>query len=577
MSRRRHGPKARRAGSLPGFVSSLSFRPPERIVLSAWYEHAPFAFWVVEQLRPNVFVELGTHYGFSFFAFCQAIRMAETSTAAYAVDRWTGDEHAGFYGEDVYRSVDAYCQDKYSDIATLMKMEFVDALQYFDDGSIDLLHIDGRHYLDDVTAEFDAWLPKLSNRAVILLHDTNVRHEGFGVHRFWSKVCNEYPNFSFNHGHGLGILGVGKRLPSALLNLFEASDDETLKVSIRNAYARLGGAVAKDAARNQLSAALEEQRKAAAHANAQATLLGGELDTLRAAVSKLNADLDAIRTTADETIRGRNDEIEQLSRDLDAARLFLRESQSEVQRIAGELDEARRNLERAKSEHWSISDALAASQVDLDRAAVEKKEIAATQAVCIRDLEARLTAESGERYRLATALTETEKQMGALRERAVDAETALARNGKQNGSRWTRLFGAGKRRDERQLMKGGLFDSDWYRREYPDVAASGRSPARHYLEEGYLYGYRPNPLFDTRWYLDRYDDVRHAGINPLLHYLDTGFREGRNPGPEFDTDFYLLSYPDVRSSGMNPLAHYLRHGKAEGRLAMRPRLGSVLR
>ncbi|HUE10317.1 MAG TPA: hypothetical protein VMQ54_05240, partial [Steroidobacteraceae bacterium] len=122
---------------------------------------------------------------------------------------------------------------------------------------------------------------------------------------------------------------------------------------------------------------------------------------------------------------------------------------------------------------------------------------------------------------------------------------------------------------ERQLLKSGLFDANWYVREYPDVAKSGRSPARHYLEEGYLLGYRPNPLFDSRWYLQRYEDVRRAGINPLLHYASHGYREGRDPGPEFDSGFYLSTYPDVRAVRINPLLHYLRQGKAEGRLARR--------
>src|ERR1700752_4328898 len=91
--------------SFAHFLSPASFRPVEKITPSAWCEHAPFAFWLVEQLKPEMFVELGTHHGFSYFAFCQAIRMAGLSTAAFAVDRWTGDEHAGFYGEGVYQTV----------------------------------------------------------------------------------------------------------------------------------------------------------------------------------------------------------------------------------------------------------------------------------------------------------------------------------------------------------------------------------------------------------------------------------------------------------------------------------------
>src|SRR5690349_8731822 len=83
------------APKLSEFLSINAFRIPELIVPSAWHEHAPFAFWLVEKLKPRLFVELGTHLGFSYFSFCQAIRMAKLDTIAFAVDRWTGDEHAG--------------------------------------------------------------------------------------------------------------------------------------------------------------------------------------------------------------------------------------------------------------------------------------------------------------------------------------------------------------------------------------------------------------------------------------------------------------------------------------------------
>ena len=92
---------------------------------------------------------------------------------------------------------------------------------------------------------------------------------------------------------------------------------------------------------------------------------------------------------------------------------------------------------------------------------------------------------------------------------------------------------------ERALIGSGLFDPDWYTSEYQDVAASGLSPISHYLEQGYLRGYRPSPFFDTRWYLERYDDVRRSGMNPLFHYILNGSREGRDPHPLFDTKFYL--------------------------------------
>lgn len=62
----------------------------------AWITHAPFAFWLVENLKPNSFVELGTYYGFSYFCFCQQVALLKLPTSCVAVDTWTGDEHAGF-------------------------------------------------------------------------------------------------------------------------------------------------------------------------------------------------------------------------------------------------------------------------------------------------------------------------------------------------------------------------------------------------------------------------------------------------------------------------------------------------
>ena len=47
---------------------------PDYVVPSGWLAHAPFAFWLVDTLRPKVFVELGTHTGFSFFVVTQAVR-----------------------------------------------------------------------------------------------------------------------------------------------------------------------------------------------------------------------------------------------------------------------------------------------------------------------------------------------------------------------------------------------------------------------------------------------------------------------------------------------------------------------
>jgi hypothetical protein len=72
-------------------------------------------------------------------------------------------------------------------------------------------------------------------------------------------------------------------------------------------------------------------------------------------------------------------------------------------------------------------------------------------------------------------------------------------------------------------------------------------------------------LFDRDWYLSQYPDVAASGVDPARHFLSRGGGEGRDPGPGFDARSYVLQYPDVAAAGVNALVHYLRSGRAEGR------------
>ncbi|MDH5527967.1 MAG: class I SAM-dependent methyltransferase [Nitrospirota bacterium] len=225
------------------FLTEASFWVPDRLTPSGWLEHAPFAFWLIEAHKPRVLVELGSHTGYSYLAFCQAIQKLGLKTRAHAVDTWQGDEHAGFYGEEVFQELKEYHQPRYAAFSRLIRSTFDDALAEFEDGSIDLLHIDGRHFYEDVKHDFEVWFPKLSGRGIVLFHDTQVRERGFGVFKLWEDVVQKYPHFEFVHGHGLGVLGTGRQLPQLLSQLFAASADEHGADQVRLSYSRLGGAL----------------------------------------------------------------------------------------------------------------------------------------------------------------------------------------------------------------------------------------------------------------------------------------------------------------------------------------------
>ncbi len=231
-----------RANHLRALLSLSSFWSPLYLEESAWLDHGAFAFWLIEAVRPRSLVELGTHGGYSYFAMCQTVKALGLPTRCYAVDTWQGDEHAGFYGEDIYRRVHDHNERHYASFSRLVRCTFAEALQHFSDGSVDLLHIDGRHFYEDVKEDYESWLPKLSDRAVIIFHDINVRERGFGVFKLWEELKAKFPSFDFLHGHGLGVLGYGKTLPPGILPLFEAAKDPQTVIDVRQAYGRLGAA-----------------------------------------------------------------------------------------------------------------------------------------------------------------------------------------------------------------------------------------------------------------------------------------------------------------------------------------------
>jgi len=245
---------------LPFYLSDASFWMPRHIVASAWHQNAPFAFWIVDALRPSSFVELGTHNGFSYLCFCQAVDALEVGTQCSAVDTWEGDEHSGFYGQEVLDQLRRNHDSAYGRFSRLVASTFDDAAEHFDDESIDLLHIDGRHFYEDAKHDFDTWIPNLSRKSVVLLHDINVKERGFGVDRLWAGLKEQYPTFTFRDEHGLGVVGVGADQVATLSRLFEADDDPQLGSEIRKVYQRLGMAVTATARIDELDARQEESR-----------------------------------------------------------------------------------------------------------------------------------------------------------------------------------------------------------------------------------------------------------------------------------------------------------------------------
>jgi hypothetical protein len=196
--------------------------PHQFITNGPWSGHRRFAYDLVRYVKPRTIVELGTHYGTSFFSFCQAVKDGQLPTRCFAVDTWQGDPHAGYYGEDVFQAVNEVNSREFPQIGVLLRSNFDHALSSFQDNSIDLLHIDGYHTYEAVHHDYMTWYPKLATNGIVLFHDIAVRINDFGVYRLWDEL-SELPHIAFPHCNGLGVL-FPKGVPQSFQSILNQKD-----------------------------------------------------------------------------------------------------------------------------------------------------------------------------------------------------------------------------------------------------------------------------------------------------------------------------------------------------------------
>ena len=172
------------------------------LIVSAWRGHERFAEWLVKELKAETVVELGVDYGFSSYIFARA-----GAKQVYGVDSFEGDPEAG--KRDTYSAVLERQKELGIENLTLIRGYFADIAKTWDK-PIDILHIDGRHRYEDVKEDYELWSKFVRPGGVILLHDTFVFRENYGVHQFFEEI--KLPKTNFTHANGLGIVSSDQKL-----------------------------------------------------------------------------------------------------------------------------------------------------------------------------------------------------------------------------------------------------------------------------------------------------------------------------------------------------------------------------
>ncbi|MBV9082324.1 MAG: class I SAM-dependent methyltransferase, partial [Acidobacteriaceae bacterium] len=609
---------------IPTFVPHR-YRPE----LSAWSGHLPFANDLIATIRPSLIVELGTHWGESYFAFCQSVRENGLGCLCYAVDNWSGDPHAGFYGEDVFNDVRSYNDSRYKDHSYLLRTDFDNALSHFNDQSIDLLHIDGFHTYEAVAHDFRQWLPKVKLGGIILMHDIAVRREDFGVWRLWEELQTEFGNtFTFHHAWGLGVLQTSTinthRAP--FLDLLFASCPAT-KEQIRRHYVMYASHL--DHMLRSGAEAASADRPSAEEANVQVFTCGSNgysetrsvtrrirLDTLEHVSFDLPHGLSAgpIRmdpadcpcvvevfgvTVIDESnsVIWSADNAPSL-RNLTFAGSASLLPEDDVCRVLSYGSDPQIILPNLRSESNSVSLRLSIrvskalitavhtlrEQVDkLERERDEQQRQLSALSCRIEKEQRRRSEAQSKVDRLSQLLTETENE---VKEQRLIIEEIY----KKAEEREQYITHLAARESEAQSALYAVQVSRSWKATAPMRSAAAQvralftvarrcGHALHLIatlrgSEVYRRWMRQrraetiinsSDLFDSEWYKMNSPDVAKTGINLCRHYISHGSAEGRRPNPLFDPAWYRAEYPDVVASGMEPLAHYIRYGSAEGR------------
>jgi lipopolysaccharide biosynthesis protein/GT2 family glycosyltransferase len=600
---------------LSAYLSPASFWPPQQASAeTAWLEHAPFAFWLVEALCPRTLVELGTHAGYSYFAFCQAVQRLALDTRCYAVDTWKGDDQTGYYGEDVYQHVRDHHDQHFSSFSTLIRASFDEAIGYFCDASIDLLHIDGSHFYDQVRHDFEAWRPKLSNRCVVLFHDTNEREQTFGVFRLWEELSASHAHFEFLHGHGLGVLGVGTEMPASVARLFDATRDQAATAHIRDAYSRLGSAISLPLVSAQQKAELEKltayaknlQRDLAARADAlkhvseEYAYLRKDLNQHQSALKQRMTEIQLLNKKLERTVKLQKElaheqlQSERLRTDLTQAKDAIEEFKEGFARATVASEASYGQLQGLLAEGISLrselrrrSDELAVLNSELERRleqAEAMRSVLERRSEEAKALRSGLERRSEEAKALRSGLERRSEEAKAMRselQRRSEQAAALCSELERRSEQAEALHSELKRRSrEREVLKASLAQETIRSRELEaqlahaigkNKAILGSASWRITKPLRWIDAKAPKPARQVRRIIKLIWWTAIWQLAPRLRHIHArrdrlrGELELISSSDLFDRNWYLGSYPDVRAAGVDPALHYLNQGALEGR------------
>lgn len=139
----------------------------------------------IEDLDPNVIVEIGTAEGGSLYPWVRAVE----PSSVISVDTTFLNRNLEFY-----TSFNTNKETKISLIKANSQSQSTrdKLLELLDDQEIDFLFIDADHQYDGVKKDFELYEPLVREGGVIAFHDILGENEVIGVGKLWQEVEPKY-------------------------------------------------------------------------------------------------------------------------------------------------------------------------------------------------------------------------------------------------------------------------------------------------------------------------------------------------------------------------------------------------
>ncbi|SAL13973.1 hypothetical protein AWB69_00561 [Caballeronia udeis] len=331
---------------------SSAIVPAHLEAMRGWHEDSSFALWIVENLKPGTYVQLGLGDGDLYISFCQAVQRWTPASSCYGVEGAPAD-NVGMRNESGHSEFARYHDQYFRSFSRLVDSTFDKALASFPAKSVDLLHLHGQYEAERVQRELEPWLSKLSDRAVVLVHTTHAVGQPNTCWQ-WATGLRESPlessgqPLSFDCGHGLTMLSIGRDVPDEVRQLTRLNGEDA--ELLRRAFEASGLLI-----RSQLSrASLQSEAK-----ESEGALVpeAGQLESLREQLWK--AEIERRRLEV-ESCRYEVHLAERvaISRHTSAEKdRLITGLQNENQAIANELAELRRELAELRLEHADLRQA----------------------------------------------------------------------------------------------------------------------------------------------------------------------------------------------------------------------------